>query len=271
MPANLRKEAIENIYSQIREKGVILLSNKEAIEYNSRLAQTTADRESSRKVTLIHDIARHYRNVIYGGARLTEDSEECQFVTSLSRELVLSMDLDIVTGGGPGIMLAAHRGLKLAKSQAEAEGRKSKAKAIGVTLSTLPNQEGPSEVVDFQHDNNDFWTRLATFLDKSHSSISAPGGYGSLLEIIYLVQMKQVGHIEDEYPIIAHPFWLPVVDVLNDIFYHQRFIQDQIPFITEPDLNLITFSKNIPDIVDMVSISRNHWYENIGRHVRIAP
>lgn len=70
------------------------------------------------------------------------------------------------------------------------------------------------------------------------------------------------------YPIIAHPFWRPMVDSLYEQMYHNRIASHQVPLISEADLGLIVFSNNIPDIIGIISENYDRWAKSIRRHVR---
>ncbi len=60
-------------------------------------------------------VDEHYRVVIFGSARIKEGDKIYQDVFAISKGLA-EYGYDIVTGGGPGLMLAANSGHKSANS-----------------------------------------------------------------------------------------------------------------------------------------------------------
>ena len=56
-----------------------------------------------------------YRVCIFGSARIKPDTENYKLIYDLALELA-KRNIDIVTGGGPGLMEAANKGAKDAKS-----------------------------------------------------------------------------------------------------------------------------------------------------------
>jgi predicted Rossmann-fold nucleotide-binding protein len=60
-------------------------------------------------------IDEHYRVAIFGSARIKEGEKIYQEVFAIARGLA-EQGFDIVTGGGPGLMLAANSGHKSADS-----------------------------------------------------------------------------------------------------------------------------------------------------------
>lgn len=269
LPARI--EVLGQAYAEIRDTGSITLSNSEIVEANAEFELAKIAYERVRRKVLRHEI-RHFRTAIFGGSRLGEDSPEFRFVTQLTKTLVEAMgDIDIVTGGGPGIMEAAHLGTKLAIDEAQLNGRVLNAKNLGITITTLSHQEDPNKHIHFETRNPEFPIRLQTFLDKTDAAYHAQGGIGTLLELALLTQTKQVGHLEDKYPLLAHPFWEPIVESWNKAFYHQRKVEGSTLLISEKDLTLVKFTDNIPGIVDVISKSYDHWDQNIRPYIKIVP
>ena len=68
----------------------------------------------------------HYRVAIFGSARIKPNDDNYKTVQSLAHELG-SLGIDVVTGGGPGLMEAANKG--------HHEGRKNtKTHSLGVNI-----------------------------------------------------------------------------------------------------------------------------------------
>jgi len=131
-----------------------------------------------------------YRVTIFGSARAKPGSfafEETKRVAAALAE----MDCDIVTGGGPGLMQAANEGARLAGN-----GRKS----IGIRVD-LPFEQEVNPFVELAFEHRTFFTRLHHFVLASDAYIVAPGGIGTVLEMMMIWQLLQVRHL-DNTPLI---------------------------------------------------------------------
>ena len=111
--------------------------------------------------------------------------------------------MDVVTGGGPGIMQAATTGHYLGKKESvqKNKGKKNNnSHAIGLNIA-LPFEQHPAKHLDVYKNFDRFSGRLDTFMSLSNVVIVAPGSIGTLLELFYTWQLVQVKHICDT-PII---------------------------------------------------------------------
>lgn len=128
-----------------------------------------------------------FRVVVFGSARLKPGNEHYDEIYRLGFELG-KMGMDVVTGGGPGIMEAANNG-HFDGSKGNKEG-----KSIGIGIE-LPFEESMNRHLDVKEEHRYFSTRLDTFMKLSNIVVVAPGGVGTLLELAYTWQLIQVGHI----------------------------------------------------------------------------
>ncbi|MFA5351862.1 MAG: LOG family protein [Candidatus Gracilibacteria bacterium] len=215
-----------------------------------------------------YDLVMHFRVLIFGSARLSADTEEFQFVSDLAKKLVEKRRIDIITGGGPGIMEAAHYGLVCAKQEALEKGYNCKAQNIGVRVD-LPFEQDGNSYVHINTKHRGFSTRLHAFITQSKAAYVAEGGIGSLLELAYLMQLKQVGHLEKTFPIIAHPCWEKPLQALNETFYTDRIAKGLTPTIGKKDLDLVTFSDDIKVITEIFVKEFDFWKKHIRSRVRL--
>jgi predicted Rossmann-fold nucleotide-binding protein len=112
--------------------------------------------------------------------------------------------VDVVTGGGPGIMEAANKGHK--------EGRK-KGKHIhsfGLNIQ-LPMEQDYNKHLDIKKDFERFSERLDYFMYLSNIVVVAPGGIGTLLELFYTWQLIQVNHICSIPIVFMGRMWPPLI------------------------------------------------------------
>lgn len=266
---SIRREVLNVLYQSIEHQGTITLSKRGRTEAISNLEAALKNYEAARRKLLVHELALHYRVAIFGSARLEEGSEEFQFVSKLAKELVEAREIDIVTGGGPGIMKAANFGA-VAGERARTNRRGVRNRSHGLTIQ-LPSKKGVNDFVHFQSNHPEFSTRLQAFLDITHAAYFAPGGVGTLLEMLMVVQTRQVNHLEINYPTIANPFWRPQVETWNDELYHQREARGRPPLISASDLEIIHFSDDISEIVQTIAQNHDLWKKNIKNHIKRVP
>jgi len=126
-----------------------------------------------------------FRVCIFGSARISPGSPFYKQVEDLAVALA-SQGIDIVTGGGPGLMEAANKGAKAGSN---------KSRSIGLPID-LPFETDANSHLDVKHQHRRFSSRLDEFMRISHAVIVTPGGIGTCLELFYTWQLMQVGHIK---------------------------------------------------------------------------
>src|SRR5262245_2151510 len=125
-----------------------------------------------------------YRVSIFGSARARTGSfgyEETKRVAAALAE----MGCDIVTGGGPGLMEAANEG---AASSPE------RVRSVGIRVD-LPFEQEVNTFVGLAFEHRTFFTRLHQFVLVSDAFLVAPGGIGTVLEMMMIWQLLQVRHL----------------------------------------------------------------------------
>src|SRR6202165_3443170 len=130
----------------------------------------------------------HYRVSIFGSSRIRHGDPIYEEVKKLSYELA-RMGVDIVTGGGPGLMEAANSGA--IDGQSESHSR-----SFGLALH-LPTEEQANPFVDKVFRHRTFFSRLHHFVRLSSAFIVMPGGIGTALELFIVRQLLQVKHMKD--------------------------------------------------------------------------
>ena len=149
---------------------------------------------------------RFYRVCIFGSARMKPETESYQQVFTLARFMAWE-GIDVLTGGGPGLMEAANRGAKLGQQE-----KKTKSLSFGLSIE-LDFEPTPNLHLDVKRHHHKFSSRLDDFMRLSHSIVVTPGGIGTLLELYFSWQLLQVRHLE-ERPIILldRKFWNGLLD-----------------------------------------------------------
>ena len=144
---------------------------------------------------------RFYRVCIFGSARIKPNTPEYDDVFELARMLAWE-GVDILTGGGPGLMEAANKGAKLGQSE-----KNTKSFSFGLSIE-LEWEPLPNRHLDVKRHHHRFSSRLDDFMRLSHAVIVTPGGVGTLLELFFTWQLLQVKHIEKRpFIFMNKDFW----------------------------------------------------------------
>jgi uncharacterized protein (TIGR00730 family) len=146
---------------------------------------------------------KNYRVTIFGSARIHPETPAYEAVKKLAAELA-SMDCDVLTGGGPGLMKAANEG---AHSVAK-EGQK---RSIGINIE-LPFEQELNPFVTQAYEHRTFFSRLHHFMIASDAFVVFPGGIGSLLELSLAWQLLQVRKLYNTPLILVGEMWEGLVE-----------------------------------------------------------
>ena len=146
---------------------------------------------------------RHYRVSIFGSSRIKRGDPIYDEVKKLSYELA-HLGIDIVTGGGPGLMEAANSGA--------VEGQiDSRARSFGLPIH-LPTEEQANPFVDQVFKHRTFFSRLHHFVRLSSAFVVMPGGIGTALETFMVWQLLQVKHIRKVPLVLVGNMWPGLVE-----------------------------------------------------------
>lgn len=128
----------------------------------------------------------HFRVTIFGSARIEPGDPEYEEVYNLAKKIAAE-NIDIITGGGPGLMDAANKGHRDGRTCDETV-------SIGLNI-CMDDEQKPNRHLDIKKEFHRFSYRLDTFMTFSNAVVIAPGGVGTLLELLYTWQLVQVNHI----------------------------------------------------------------------------
>jgi uncharacterized protein (TIGR00730 family) len=178
-----------------------------------------------------------FRVCIFGSARIRPEGPVYQTVYRLARSLA-KLGVDIVTGGGPGLMEAANRGVQ--------EARNEQSKSYGLPIELPKRLEAPNKHLDIKSQHRRFSSRLDEFMRLSHAVIVAPGGIGTVLELMYVWQLLQVGMIEPRPVILlGREFWAGLI-------VWMREQQLGKAFISEHDLEFVHLVDSPKEVVQII-------------------
>src|SRR5258707_60327 len=144
-----------------------------------------------------------YRVTIFGSARAGPGTFVYDEVKRVAAALT-EMGCDIVTGGGPGLMQAANEG-------AVAANAPERNRSVGIRVD-LPFEQEVNPFVEQAFEHKTFFTRLHHFVLTSDAFVVAPGGIGTVLELMMIWQLLQVRHVADTPLILVGKMWADLVD-----------------------------------------------------------
>jgi uncharacterized protein (TIGR00730 family) len=144
-----------------------------------------------------------YRVTIFGSARPKSGTLVYDEVKRVAAALA-EMGCDIVTGGGPGLMQAANEG-------AAAVNAPERNRSVGIRVD-LPFEQEVNPFVEQAFEHKTFFTRLHHFVLTSDAFVVAPGGIGTVLELMMIWQLLQVNHVHDTPLILVGKMWAELVD-----------------------------------------------------------
>ena len=181
----------------------------------------------------------HYRVSIFGSSRIRRGDPIYEEVKKLSFELA-RMGLDIVTGGGPGLMEAANSGA--------IEGQiESRSRSFGLSIH-LPSEEQANPFVDKVFRHRTFFSRLHHFVRLSSAYIVMPGGIGTALELFMIWQLMQVKHMKTHPLILIGNMWPPLIEWMGTSMVERGLV-------SPPDLDVVSVVASADDAIKIIKAS----------------
>jgi len=187
----------------------------------------------------------HYRVSIFGSSRIRRGDPIYEEVKTLSFELA-RMGIDIVTGGGPGLMEAANAGA--------VEGQiESHARSFGLAIH-LPTEEGANPFVNKVFRHRTFFSRLHHFVRLSSAFIVMPGGIGTALELFMVWQLVQVKHVTEHPVILVGTMWTGLIDWIRETMVGRGLV-------SPTDLDTISIVSSADEAIQIIRASYEHFHE----------
>ena len=173
---------------------------------------------------------------IFGSARTEPHDPNYKLAEDIAYKLSL-LDFGIITGGGPGIMEAGHKGARLASG-----------KSVGLNID-LPFEQHSNPYIDQDKFINFdyFFVRKLMFTKYAQGFIVLPGGFGTmdeLFEALTLIQTRKVAR----FPIVlvGSAYWGGLIDWIANV------MRDQSKNISENDLDLVKLVDTSEDAVNVI-------------------
>lgn len=189
---------------------------------------------------------KHYRVTIFGSARIDKDTPIYDDVRRLASELT-TMDCDIVTGGGPGLMQAANEGSVMADPTNRLE-------SIGIRVA-LDFEQHTNPFVEQVYQHRTFFSRLHHFVLVSDAFVVVPGGIGTTLEALMIWQLLQVSKLPHDTPLImVGTMWRDLVD------WAAQHMSDRDPQLAKPtDMKIPICVDDIEEAIALLKQSQAQW------------
>jgi uncharacterized protein (TIGR00730 family) len=174
---------------------------------------------------------------IFGSAR-TKPTDRYYKETVEIAEKIVKQGFGVITGGGPGLMLAANKG-------AQQGGGTS----VGLVID-LPFEQDSNPYIDKDKLINFdyFFVRKVMFIKYAQAFVVMPGGYGTLDELFEALTLIQTKKIK-KFPIVlfGSDFWSGLIDWIK------KTLLEEYHNISPKDLDLIKIVDDVDEAVKHVS------------------
>ena len=188
--------------------------------------------------------SKRYRVCIFGSARVkpgTFGYEE----TKRAAHALARMGCDIVTGGGPGLMQAANEGASSAPERS---------RSYGIRV-TLPFEQNVNAFVSKAFEHRTFFTRLHQFVIASDAFIVAPGGIGTVLEMIMIWQLLQVRHVQKNTPLIlVGKMWPGLIE-----WAKSSMLSHDLPLANREDMTIPVCVSDADEAIILIRKHHRTW------------
>ncbi len=167
---------------------------------------------------------------IFGSARTKQTNLYAMKAQKLAY-LLAKEGINIITGGGDGIMQAANRGAFKAPV----------GESVGLSID-LPFEQSVNPYTTKQLTFNYFFSRKYMLVKYSKACVIFPGGYGTLDELFEVVTLTQTGKMRDGFRVylVGSEFWQDLMKFIENTLVNEKMIDpgdlDIIKVIDDIDL-----------------------------------
>jgi uncharacterized protein (TIGR00730 family) len=187
----------------------------------------------------------HYRVSIFGSSRIRRGDPIYEEVRKLSADLA-ALGVDIVTGGGPGLMEAANAGAVEGQSE-------TKSRSFGLAIH-LPTEEAANPFVDKVFRHRTFFSRLHHVIRLSSAFIVMPGGIGTALELFMVWQLLQVKHMKEHPLILVGTMWPGLIDWMRATMVERGLVSPS-------DFDAIKVVGSSDEAIPIIRESHERWLQ----------
>ncbi|WP_267525111.1 TIGR00730 family Rossman fold protein [Campylobacter sp. MG1] len=169
---------------------------------------------------------------IFGSARFEDDNIYCKKAYELGKILAKN-GYSIVTGGGPGIMMAANKGAY------EIGGVES----IGINIK-LPFEQVPNKFCTKTYIYDDLSLRKKALME-SEIIVIFPGGYGTLDEFFEVLTLTQTNLKKYKIILFDEKFYSSLVDFFKNVLLEHKAISSD-------SLDIFKIANTIDEILEFI-------------------
>ena len=171
---------------------------------------------------------------IFGSARTDESDTYAKLAHTLSYNLAKN-DINVITGGGDGIMQAANKGAYKANSD----------RSIGLGID-LPFEQSMNPYTSKNLTFNYFFSRKYMMVKYSQACVIFPGGFGTLDEMFEVLTLTQTGKMNGfKVFLVGYEYWKYLIKFIEKSLYKESMINKE-------DLKLITLTDDIKHIEEEI-------------------
>jgi uncharacterized protein (TIGR00730 family) len=192
-----------------------------------------------------------YRVTIFGSARAKPGTYVYDEVKHVAAALA-EMGCDIITGGGPGLMQAANEGAAVA-------GAPERNRSVGIRVD-LPFEQEVNPFVEQAFEHKTFFTRLHHFVLTSDAFVVAPGGIGTVLELMMIWQLLQVRHIDQVPLILVGKMWAEFVE-----WAKKNLLRPELSLANPEDLAVPRCVNTAEEAIALIREHHARWSQNLNR------
>jgi uncharacterized protein (TIGR00730 family) len=186
-----------------------------------------------------------YRVSIFGSARTEPGSFVYEEVKRLAQQLA-TLDIDVITGGGPGLMQAANEGASTA-TKTHGQG------SIGIRIQ-LEFEQTTNPFVHQEFVHRTFFSRLHHFVLMSDAFVVVPGGIGTALEALMIWQLLQVRKLNDTPLIMVGAMWSELIE-----WTKKYMLRPDFPLISPADASIPTCVTTVEETVVLLQKHYAAW------------
>ena len=221
---------------------VLRMAQDDRNRWNAKITLQTL-RELDNAFRVLERFKGRRKVTVFGSARTPLEHPLYALARELGAQLA-SADLMVITGGGGGIMAAAHEGA----------GREH---SLGFNI-TLPFEQHANAIIDGSEHLlpfHFFFTRKLFFVKEADALVLCPGGFGTLDEALEVLTLIQTGK-SPLVPVIlldapGGKFWQGALD-----FIHHQLEENR--YILPTDMKLVSLVYSVEEAVEQI----NQFYSN---------
>lgn len=227
-------------------------------EHNSPISRRDIHADSTKRH--IDEITKEFRDgfeflkkypksvTIYGSARSKPDTKEYKLAEQLGSRVAKELNYAVITGGGPGVMEAAHKGAHEAGGQAV---------ALGISL---PHEDNTNTYATDRLQFTYFFSRKTMLAFAAEAYVFFPGGFGTFDELfgtLTLIQTRKIPSVP--VILIGSYFWNDLANFIN------KKMLEQQESIASYDRDIFKITDDLDQVIDIIHTAPvSDWWRNIN-------